>query len=174
MRGQRNTFANNCLRLKLKEKRGRESFSVDAGSVRQLGRQRAILGPPRWSGGRRAESERKAKGREQRAERQRENKGDRSQESEVRNQWLAGQIHGGQRQFLAETAAIRRKSKLSKGMESPNPKSLIKKGLRIKPAAFLPPLPVPNLPQSPIIASIAPFFCRFGAAEAAGQVNASS
>ena len=49
------------------------------------------------------------------------------------------------------------------------PKSLIKKGLRIKPAAFLPPLPVPNLPQSLTIASIAPFFGRFGAAEAAGQ-----
>ena len=71
----------------------------------------------------------------------------RNQSAGVRGQksGASGQIHAGQWQFLTETAAIRRKSKLSKGMESPNPKSLIKKGLRIKPAAFLPPLPVPIL-----------------------------
>ena len=54
-------------------------------------------------------------------------------------------------------------------MSPQNPKPLAAEGLRKEPAAFLPPLPVPNLPQSLIIASIAPFFCRSGAAEAAGQ-----
>ena len=95
------------------------------------------------------------------------------QESEVRNQELGGKFTLGSGSSWQKTAAIRRKSKLSKGMESKNPKSLIKKGLRIKPAAFLPPLPLTNLPQSVSIASIAPFFCRFGAAEAAGQVKKS-